>query len=156
MLLAEGGDNCTNVAGTETLPGFSLQASWAHGGKFNVGLKVSSPCVTSVIKIPLTITINSGTQFQRFQLRGQARGHPITLVMLASPCFHPITLSLFPLENQSKMTHCTTMVVVSCAAGLTFISFHFIVTPVAPVHNCNWACLFSAPLCTALQTAAAG
>ena len=28
----------------------------------------------------------------------------------------------------------------------------FIVTPVAPVHNCNRACLFSAPLCTALRT----
>ena len=32
----------------------------------------------------------------------------------------------------------------------------FIVTPVAPVHNCNRACLFSSPLCTALRTTAAG
>ena len=30
----------------------------------------------------------------------------------------------------------------------------FIVTPVAPVHNCNRACLFSSPLCTALRTTA--
>ena len=34
------------IAGTETLPGTSRQASWAHGGKFNVGFLSLSVCVS--------------------------------------------------------------------------------------------------------------
>jgi len=50
----------TNTAGTETLPGTSLRASWAHGGL--QCWHPSSPCVTWAIKITRIITVNSSTR----------------------------------------------------------------------------------------------
>jgi len=50
----------TNIAGTETLPGTSLRASWAHGG--SQFWHPSSPCVTWAIEITRIITVNSSTR----------------------------------------------------------------------------------------------